>query len=57
MKIGDITIFGEITVIDYLNCFIQFRDVKTGCYHSKTFEEIEDHISNQFIDNHNLCNM
>jgi len=42
MKIGDITIFGRVIFINYELQFVQFQDVKTHCFYSKEFKEIEN---------------
>ncbi len=46
MKVGDITEFGEVSLVDYEKCFVRFCDVGspdrlTGCF-SMTYKEIED---------------
>ena len=44
MKEGDITEFGEVVLVSYDKCFVQFCDIGGGGIHgcfSMTFEEIE----------------
>jgi len=43
MKIGDV-VFNtwKMSAINYNLCFVQFQDIKTGYYFSKTFKELAE---------------